>query len=56
MDEATVYEFDWDTAKALSNRRKHGVAFDDAATIFLDALASGRVRVRIISGPKSDKA
>jgi uncharacterized DUF497 family protein len=39
MGEATVYEFDWDPAKALSNAKKHGVSFEEAATVFLDALA-----------------
>jgi hypothetical protein len=27
-------EFEWDTAKAAGNRRKHGVSFEEAATIF----------------------
>jgi uncharacterized protein len=31
--------FEWDAAKALSNRRKHGVSFEEAATVFLDAHA-----------------
>jgi uncharacterized DUF497 family protein len=35
----TVYDFQWDAAKALRNARKHGVTFDQAATVFLDALA-----------------
>ena len=39
MSEGVVYEFDWDAAKALSNARKHGVTFDEATTVFLDALA-----------------
>jgi len=35
--------FEWDPPKALSNLKKHGVAFDEAATVFLDQLAlSGR--------------
>lgn len=29
-------EFEWDDEKAESNRRKHGVSFDEAATIFND--------------------
>lgn len=33
------YDFEWDSVKALSNVRKHGVTFDQAATVFLDALA-----------------
>ena len=28
--------FDWDPAKADANRRKHGVTFDEASTIFAD--------------------
>jgi hypothetical protein len=32
-----VYE--WDAGKAAANLRKHRVAFDEAATLFLDPLA-----------------
>ena len=32
-------DFEWDPVKALSNARKHDVAFDLAATVFSDALA-----------------
>ncbi|MFZ1106092.1 MAG: BrnT family toxin [Hyphomicrobiaceae bacterium] len=39
MSEATVYAFEWDPAKALLNAKKHGVSFEEAATVFLDALA-----------------
>jgi len=28
--------FEWDPRKAASNRRKHGVAFDEAASCFAD--------------------
>ena len=28
--------FEWDPAKARSNRRKHGVSFEEAQTVFLD--------------------
>ena len=31
--------FEWDPAKADSNLRKHGLAFDEAATVFADPLA-----------------
>ena len=31
--------FDWDTDKAESNRRKHGVTFDEAASVFYDPFA-----------------
>ena len=30
------YEFEWDADKARSNERKHGVSFDEAATVFAD--------------------
>lgn len=32
------YNFQWDPRKAESNARKHGVSFEQAAEIFLDAL------------------
>jgi uncharacterized DUF497 family protein len=28
--------FDWDEAKSRRNRRKHGVSFEEAQTVFLD--------------------
>ena len=31
--------FEWDARKAAANFAKHGVAFEDAATVFLDPLA-----------------
>jgi uncharacterized protein len=31
--------FEWDSAKARSNRRKHGVTFADAQTVFSDERA-----------------
>ena len=31
--------FEWNNKKAIENLRKHGVAFDEAATIFADPLA-----------------
>ena len=31
------YNFEWDPAKASSNRDKHGISFDEAATVFRDA-------------------
>lgn len=33
------FDFEWDPVKALANLAKHGVAFDQAATVFLDPLA-----------------
>ena len=32
-------EFEWDLPKAAANVRKHGVTFDEAATVFLDEIA-----------------
>jgi len=32
-------EFEWDLEKASSNERKHGVTFQEAATVFGDPLA-----------------
>ena len=31
--------YEWNAAKARANLRKHGVSFEEAATIFLDPLA-----------------
>jgi uncharacterized DUF497 family protein len=31
--------FEWDAAKAVANVRKHGVTFEEAATVFADPLA-----------------
>ncbi len=33
------YDFEWDPVKAKANRRKHGVGFDQAATVFRDPRA-----------------
>ena len=32
-------EFEWDPEKAMSNERKHGIGFHEAATVFGDPLA-----------------
>jgi len=34
-----AYTFEWDPNKAVANRRKHGVGFEQAATVFRDPLA-----------------
>ena len=39
MSAEIAYDFEWDAAKALANMARHGVTFDQAATVFLDALA-----------------
>lgn len=33
-----MVEFEWDDAKDVANQRKHGVAFQEAATSFYDPL------------------
>ena len=32
------FHFEWDPAKAAENRRKHGISFEQAATVFHDPL------------------
>jgi uncharacterized DUF497 family protein len=32
--------FEWDESKARANQQKHGVTFDEAATVFADPLAA----------------
>jgi len=39
-------KFERDAAKAIANHNKHGVSFDEGATVFLDQLA--------LSGPDPD--
>lgn len=34
-----LFEFEWDHAKARTNRAKHGVTFDEATEIFRDPFA-----------------
>ena len=34
-----MLQFEWDPAKAESNRRKHGIEFGEAATAFGDPLS-----------------
>jgi uncharacterized DUF497 family protein len=34
----TGLEFEWDEAKNLANRRKHGISFEDASEVFRDPL------------------
>jgi uncharacterized DUF497 family protein len=33
------FDFEWDPVKALANLSKHGVAFEQAAAVFLDPMA-----------------
>ena len=32
------YDFEWNPTKAVKNRRKHGISFELAATVFRDPL------------------
>ena len=34
-----MIKFEWDPAKASSNKKKHGVSFDEAQTVFYDDFA-----------------
>jgi len=34
-----MIKFEWDTAKAASNRKKHGVSFEEAQSVFYDEFA-----------------
>jgi len=36
---AINYTFEWDPRKTHDNRDKHGIAFDEAATVFRDSKA-----------------
>ncbi len=36
---AFQYSFEWDPNKAVENRRKHGIGFEQATTVFRDKLA-----------------
>lgn len=36
---AFEYRFEWGPNKAVTNRRKHGIGFEQAATVFRDNLA-----------------
>jgi uncharacterized DUF497 family protein len=42
MAERFVYRFAWDPVKAAANRAKHGIPFEQAATVFRDPLALSR--------------
>ncbi len=39
MVEIFQYTFEWDPKKAASNRRKHGIGFEQATLVFSDSLA-----------------
>ena len=33
------FDFEWDVNKAIANKRKHGVSFEQASCVFLDPMA-----------------
>lgn len=33
-------QFEWDPKKAIANRQKHGVSFEEASTVFQDGFSS----------------
>lgn len=35
----SAYDYEWDAHKVASNLKKHGVTFEQAASVFLDALS-----------------
>lgn len=46
-----MIEFEWDEAKAESNRRKHGVTFEEAILIFEDPQVTSE-QDRIVDGER----
>jgi len=34
-----MIKFEWDTAKASSNKKKHGISFEEAQSVFYDEFA-----------------
>ena len=34
-----MIKFEWDTTKAISNKKKHGVSFEEAQSVFYDEFA-----------------
>lgn len=34
-----MIEFEWDPAKATSNKKKHGISFEEAKSVFYDEFA-----------------
>jgi uncharacterized protein len=34
-----MIQFEWDTTKATSNKKKHGVSFEEAQSVFYDEFA-----------------
>jgi len=50
-------EFEWDSDKAEANRRKHGVAFDEASsgTLLVVSHVERGGRIRLISARRANR-
>lgn len=44
-----MIEFEWDLAKAVANLKKHGVAFEEAQSVFYDEFA-----IQFFDGARDD--
>lgn len=58
-----MIQFKWDSAKAISNKKKHGVSFEEAQSVFYDEFAvqffdedNSRAEDRFLMLGFSDKA
>jgi uncharacterized DUF497 family protein len=49
----TFGDFEWDAEKARANAAKHGVAFEEAVTVFLDIAANHQCPLRDTSRARS---
>jgi uncharacterized DUF497 family protein len=50
--------FEWNGRKAAANLRKHGVSFDEAASVFFDPLSTAEngEAIRIITAREATRA
>lgn len=62
MYDRTYGEFEWDARKEAANRRKHGIRFSEATTVFLDergvrqnARVNGEHRIVLIGSDELDR-
>jgi uncharacterized protein len=39
LNNVNMIKFEWDTAKAASNKKKHGISFQEAQSVFYDEFA-----------------
>ena len=45
-------QFEWDSNKETANRRKHGVSFEEAKTVFFDRFGVDRSSESLTRGPR----